>query len=595
MEPNKHPEPFDALRTVTDMRLSRRRTLRLLGLTSASLAASALLAACGDDEDDETPEESGGSGDTDPTEAPEETQEEAGDETDEETPEETDDAETETTDGGAATPGGTLKWYLPDDPPDLDPHMQTTSSLQWISGLVYNGLLRFNVAPGNGPESEEAATPIPDLAESYEISDDGLTYTFTIRQGVKFHDGSDLTTEDVAFSLDRIRTDAPEFQRAYAFTPVDTIEATDDTTVTVTMSEPYAAFINQLAVAYTRVAPKHVIEENGDMKQLMVGTGPFKMETYQRGQNFVFVRNEDYWEEGIPKLDQIDITIMPDNSTQLAAFTAGQLDIYTPANYAQIEALKGTNPDIVISEFAAAGLDGIGFNTSVKPFDDVRVRQAMFLAVDHQQIIDVVMSGHGVKQRAVPAGMAGWVVPYEELPLGDGPDIERAKELLAEAGYPDGFDCACKTVYRYTQEEAIVIAEQLKAVGINMEIIDVEYGAFLEARNTGDFDLIAFGLSPFGDIEDFTTALYHTQASRNYGGWGNAELDALLDEGRAELDEEARKEIFREVQRILAENVWVLDIPAESGLEVWHPYVKDYVSGQNPQRGLGFRQAWLDK
>ena len=588
MEFEHRPEPDEERRSLKNLSFSRRRMLALLGLTGTSLAASSLLAACGgsDDDDPETTAEPGGSGpDTEtPTAAA----------ADESTPEAGAESTPAASDGDAKS-GGTLRWFLTDDPPDLDPHMQTTSSLQWISGMCYNGLLKYDVGPGNGPESVEAATPVPDLAESYEVSDDGLTYTFVVRQGIKFHDGTDMTTEDVAFSLNRIRSDGAEFQRSYAFTPVESVEATDETTVTVTMTEPYAAFINQVATAYTRIAPQHVIEENGDMKQVMVGTGPFKLDSYQRGQNFVFVRNEDYWEEGIPHLDSIEITIMPDNSTQLAAFTAGQIDIYDPPNYAQIETLQDTLPDIVVNEWAQFGLAGIGCNVSVAPFDDVRVRQALFLAINQDQIIEIVMTGHGAKQRAVPAAYTGWVVPFEELPFGGGRDVERAKELLAEAGYPDGFDVQCKTVYRYTQQEATVATEQLKEIGVNMEIIDVEYGAFLEARNSGDFELIAFGLSPFGDIEDFTKALYHTESSRNYGGWGNEELDELFAQGSQELDVSARQEIFSEVQHILAENCWVIDLPLATGAEAWHPYVKDFVSAQNPQRGLGFREVWLDK
>lgn len=585
----------EQLQRMTSKSLSRRRMLSILGLTGTTLIASSLLAACGSEDDEPEPAADGDGGATD-SETPATS---AAD--DESTPDDADSTDGEATEepsgpaDGEIKTGGTLRWFLPDDPPDLDPHMQTTSSLQWVSGMCYNGLLKYDVGPGNGPESVEAATPVPDLAESYEVSDDGLTYTFVVRQGVMFHDGTEMTTEDVAFSLNRIRSDGAEFQRSYAFTPVASVEATDETTVTVTMSEPYAAFINQVATAYTRIAPQHVIEENGDMKQLIVGTGPFKLDSYQRGQNFVLVKNEEYWDEGIPYLDSIEITIMPDNSTQLAAFTAGQLDIYDPPNYAQIETLQQTLPDIVVNEFGEFGMSGIGCNISVAPFDDIRVRQALFLAIDHQQIIDVVMTGHGSLQRAVPAAYAGWVVPFEELPLGTGRDVERAKALLAEAGYAEGFDVPCKTVVRYTQREATVVAEQLAEIGVTMEIIDVEYGAFLEARNTGDFELIAFSLSPFGDIEDFTKALYQTESSRNYGGWGSAELDELFAQGSQELDEEARKEIFREVQAVLAENCWVIDLPRATGIEAWHPYVKDFVSAQNPERGLGFHEVWLDK
>jgi oligopeptide transport system substrate-binding protein len=135
----------------------------------------------------------------------------------------------------------------------------------------------------------------------------------------------------------------------------------------------------------------------------------------------------------------------------------------------------------------------------------------------------------------------------------------------------------------------------LKAIGVSMELVDVEYGAFLKARNAGDFELIAFSLAPFGDIEDFTAALYRTGASRNFGNWGNADLDQLFDQGRRELDVPKRKAIFRSIQAVLAENCWVIDIPRYTSFEVWHPYVKDYVPAQNPERGLGFWRTWLAK
>ncbi len=494
-----------------------------------------------------------------------------------------------------ATPrrGGTLHWYLPDDPPDLDPHMQTTSSLQWVLGMCYNGLLRYNVGPGHGPDSEAATTPVPDLAERFEHPDP-LTYVFHLRKGVKFHDGTALTPEDVAFSLNRIRTQKAEFQRAYAFTPLDTVKATGERTVTVKLKEPYAAFLNQVAAAYTRIAPKHVIEAKGDMKQTIVGTGPFKLKEYRRGQRMVLVRNPDYFEPGIPYVDSVEMAIMPDNSTQMAAFSSRRIDIVTPANFAQAETLKSVNPNILMQEYSELAMQGIGCNVRRKPFDDIRVRQALWYAIDQQKIIDIVYQGHGRKQRAVPAPFAGWVVPFDKLPLSDGPNIDKAKRLLAEAGYQNGFSVKCKTVYRYAQAEATVAVEMFKAIGVHMEIVDVEYGAFLKARNTADFELMAFALAPFGDIEDFTTALYRTGASRNFAGWGNATLDKLCDEGRRETDVAKRKAIFAKVQAVLAENCWLIDFPRYTNLEAWHPHVKDYVPAQNPERGLGFWRLWLE-
>ncbi len=494
-----------------------------------------------------------------------------------------------------ATPkrGGTIRWYLPDDPPDLDPHMQTTSSLQWVLGMCYNGLLRYNVGPGNGPTSEEANTPIPDLAERHEHPDP-LTYVFHLRKGVKFHDGTPLTAEDVAFSLNRIRTHKAEFQRAYAFTPVDTVKATGDLVVTVKLKEPYGAFLNQVAASYTRIAPRHVIEAKGDMKQTIVGTGPFKLAEYRRGQRMVLVRNPDYFERGIPYVDTVEIAIMPDNATQVAAFSARRVDVITPANAAQAETLRGVNPDIVLHEFPWLAMQGLGCNVKRKPFDDVRVRQALWYAIDQQKVIDIVYQGHGKKQRAVAAPYTGWVVPYDKLPLADAPNPAKAKKLLADAGYPNGFSAKCKSVYRYTQKETTVAIEMLKAIGVSIELVDVEYGAFLKARNTADFELIAFSLAPFGDIEDYTTALFRTGASRNFGGWGTAELDRLFDAGGRETDAAKRKAIFAKAQAVLAENCWVIDLPMYTQFEAWHAWLKDWVPAQNPERGLGFWRAWLD-
>src|SRR6185437_4233957 len=159
------------------------------------------------------------------------------------------------------------------DPPDLDPHQSTASVNNTVLVLTYNSLLRYNVAPGNPANSAEAFKVVPDLATSWD-NPDPLTYVFHLRQGVKFHDGTEFTAEDAAYSLNRIRTNSPEYQRASAFAPVDSVEPTDKYTVTVKLSRPYAAFINEVAVAYTRMAPKHAIEQYGDLKRNVVGTGP---------------------------------------------------------------------------------------------------------------------------------------------------------------------------------------------------------------------------------------------------------------------------------------------------------------------------------
>ena len=400
----------------------------------------------------------------------------------------------------------------------------------------------------------------------------------------------------MAFSLNRIRTSKAEFQRAYAFTALDTVRATGDRVVTVKLKEPYAAFINQVAAAYTRIAPKHVIEAKGDMKQVIVGTGPFKLQEYRRGQRMVLVRNPDYFERGVPYVDGIEIAIMPDNATQVAAFNSRRIDMLIVANFAQAQTLKGVNPDIVVQEYVEFRMDGLGCNIQVKPFDDIRVRQAMWYAIDQQKIIDISFQGHGKKQRSVPPAYAGWVVPFDKLPLSDAPNLDKAKRLLAEAGYPKGFSAKCKSVYRYTQKEATIAAEMLKAIGVNLEIIDVEYGAYLKARNSrglrGD-RLLALRRS----VTSRTTPRRCIRPARagTSGTGGTRSSTSSSSRASREGDVQKRKAIFAKVQAVLAENCWVIDLPRYLTFEAWHPYVKDYVAAQNPEKGLGFWRMSLAK
>jgi peptide/nickel transport system substrate-binding protein len=319
--------------------------------------------------------------------------------------------------------GGTLQIMNTADPPDLDPHQSTASVLNTVLVLTYNGLLRYNVAPGNTANSAAAFTVVPDLATRWD-NPDPLTYVFHLRQGVKFHDGSEFTAEDAAFSLNRIRTKSSEYQRASAFAPVDSVEATDKYTVTVKLSTPYAAFINEVAVGYTRMAPKHAVEQYGDLKRNIIGTGPFKLKEYTRGQRFVFERNPDYYESGIPYLDQIVLTVIPDAAAAVAAFQAGQLDVYQ-ATFQNLQVIKQSVPDLVVGDYQLLNISGIALNVKVKPLDDVRVRQAMWYTINQPEIINTVFQGDGVKGRLVPPAYAGWAVPFDQLPLNDAPTWTR--------------------------------------------------------------------------------------------------------------------------------------------------------------------------
>jgi peptide/nickel transport system substrate-binding protein len=342
------------------------------------------------------------------------------------------------------------------------------------------------------------------------------------------------------------------------------------------------------------MAPKHAVEQYGDLKRNIVGTGPFKLKEYTRGQRFVFERNPDYYETGVPYLDQIVLTVIPDAATAVAAFQAGQLDVY-PSTFQNLQVIKDSVPNAVVGDYQNLSISGLAVNVKVKPLDDIRVRQAMWYGINQQEIITTVFQGDGVKGRVVPPAYTGWVVPYDQLPLNDAPNLDKAKQLLTEAGLPNGFTVKCATTSQYTEPEATVVAQQLKKIGVTLQLNHMEYGAFLDARDKGNFETLAFGLAPFGDIDDFTSALFQTKASRNWGNWSNEQLDALFAQGKQEADVSKRTSIYAQAQAILAQQNFLIDIPRQNQHMVWHPYVKDYVTAQNPELGLGYYRVWLDK
>jgi peptide/nickel transport system substrate-binding protein len=173
--------------------------------------------------------------------------------------------------------------------------------------------------------------------------------------------------------------------------------------------------------------------------------------------------------------------------------------------------------------------------------------------------------------------------------------LDKARQLLSDAGLGNGFTVKCGTTSQYTEPEATVVAQQLKKIGVTLQLNHMEYGAFLDARDKGNFETLAFGLAPFGDIDDFTSALFQTKASRNWGNWSNEQLDALFAQGKQEADVSKRTSIYAQAQAILAQQNFLIDIPRQNQHMVWHPYVKDYVTAQNPELGLGYYRVWLDK
>src|SRR5690606_3805931 len=278
--------------------------------------------------------------------------------------------------------------------------------------------------------------PGPALAESWEISEDGLTYTFNLRQGVMFHPpvSREFVAEDVKYSFERILDPETASPATDDLSGVESIEIPDDYTVVMTMKAPDASFLAKLMGNSLKVVPRETVEENGDLMQVMVGTGPFVFEEYVPNSMVSLTANPEYWEEGKPYVDAMEMQIIPDATSRSTALTSGTVDFieYAPAQDLPIYEADDT---IVVTGDENTNIRYMDINVSREPFNIPEVRKAIAMVIDRQPIIDSAVFGAGTATNILfPATF--WAGFESEIPE---PDIEGAKALLAEAGYPDGF------------------------------------------------------------------------------------------------------------------------------------------------------------
>ena len=426
------------------------------------------------------------------------------------------------------------------EPDNLDPWLSAASDTEAVFHNVFEGLVLF----------DETGALIPGLAESWDISDDGLTYTFHLRDDVTFHNGKAFSAEDVVYTYESLSGLGGEEALSSKFKNLTSVEAVDDYTVTMTLAEADAAFLQ-----YTRVAvlPKGY----EDQSSAPVGTGPFVFEKYVPGQMVVLEKNEDYYDESrMPKIDEAQIYIMGDDSAVLTALQSGQLDagiVYADsADYLTGDFTVNSSPQNMVQLFA--------LNNSATPFDDVRVRQAFEYAVNKEQIIDGVFAGYATELYSNFSPVMSYFYNDE---LEDVYTYDKAKELMAEAGYEDGFDITITVPSNYQKhiDTAQVIAQQLKQINVNATIEPVEWGQWLEQVYTNaDYQTTVVGLTGKLDPNDIL-GRYVSDYAKNFMKYNNPDYDKLIEEAKTASDEE-RVELFKECQKMLTDDaaaVWICD------------------------------------
>lgn len=438
------------------------------------------------------------------------------------------------------TPAQVLKYGTDAEPVGLDPHTVSSTSSIRIFRQIYETLV----------DVDEEMNFIPSLAESWEQPDD-LTYIFKLREGVKFHNGREMTAEDVKYSFERVlNPETAAIGKSY-YESIDTIEVVDTYTVKFTLKVPFAPFMTNLTSLYGAIVPKEVIEENSNLMQVACGTGAFMLKEWIPDNKVILQKNPDYYEE--VGLDAIEYYVMTDESARVAALRTGSVDlIKLPAS--SIPLVEG-NKDINILEYQSNEYSYVGFNLDLEKFQDIRVRQAISLAINRQEIIDLVYEGNAKISGFVPAAMGRWAIDFEAEELYQ-QNVEKAKQLMAEAGYADGFETTIAVgLLDDINATGEILQKQLEQIGIKATIQNLESGQYVDAWKNRTHELMVGRNGAGTDPNRAVAFFFSTTGSANVWGYSNKDVDALCDLGKVTVDEAEREEIYKEAQKLIVSDV----------------------------------------
>lgn len=448
---------------------------------------------------------------------------------------------------GEPVKGGEITVGIAQDLDDsLDPHQTVAAGTREVLFNIFEGLVK--------PNSD--GEMIPAVAEKYTLSEDGTAYTFTLREGVKFHNGQTVTAEDVVYSINRCAA-VPEGQEkplVAAFSAVKSVEALDEKTVAVTIAQRDLEFISYMTAA---IIPADY--ENQDTAP--VGTGPFKFVSRTPQQDFVMERFEDYW--GAPAwLDKVTYKICENADALVMNLNGGSIDLCAHLTSAQASQL---NQNFQVLEGTMNLVQAIYLNNQAKPFDNQLVRQALCYAIDRQGIMDMVADGHGtaVGSSIYPA-FAKYFLPelVDKYPH----DVAKAKELLAQAGYPDGFDMTISVPNNYQphMDTAEVVAEQLREAGINVTIQPVEWSTWLDTIYNGrQFQATVVGVDAANMTARAMLERFTSDYGKNFINYNNPAYDALFQKAINAQDEAEQTDLYKQMETMLADtaaNVYIQDL-----------------------------------
>ncbi|RRJ61586.1 ABC transporter substrate-binding protein [Paenibacillus oralis] len=457
------------------------------------------------------------------------------------------------------------------DSSSLDPAIVTDGESLKITHQVFDSLLEY----------KEGTTEVqPSLAEDWTVSEDGLKYTFKLRQGVKFQDGTDFNAEAVVFNFTRWSDPKSEYKfEGDSFDYYDSmfgpdgkrvikeVKAVDDYTVEFTLNQPQAPFLQNLAMTSFGIAsPTAIQEKKENFKNEPVGTGPFVFKEWKRNDSITLEKNPNYWKEGLPKLNKVIVRSIPDNSARFNALQSGEIDLMEDLSPDDLATLE-SNPELQKITRPSNNVGYVGFNLKKEPFNDVKVRTALSYAVNKQGIIDAFFAGQAEPAKnPMPPSLWGYNDSIQDYEY----DLEKAKQLLAEAGYPNGlpgeYTFYAMPVSRPYMPDGKKVAEVIQAdfekIGVKVNIESPEWATYLDDAQAGEKDdLFMLGWQgDNGDPDNFLYTLLDKDAipSNNYSYYSNDELHEILKQAQVETEQSKREELYKKAQEIIkADAPWI--------------------------------------
>jgi peptide/nickel transport system substrate-binding protein len=433
----------------------------------------------------------------------------------------------------------------PADSRNLDPVTQSDNTDIWIINLMLDGLVKG---------SDDGTKIEPNLATKWDISSDGLTYTFHLIEGLKFSDGTPVTGDDWVFSLTRARDEKSSIW-ADNLKAISKIEA-DDKTVVITLSQPFVPLLATLAMFNTTLLPKAYFEKVGaaGFSQKPIGTGPFMLDVWVKGEYLNLKKNPYYRVNGLPKTDEIKFTVVPDDNTRMLQLESGAIAVSTFVPYSKMKELSN-NPAYIVKNFQAAQVNYLTLNTSRKPLNDTKVRQALNYAIDKQGLINAVLNGYGTLSTSfVPSGVMYYdknLTPYNQ-------DFKKAKELLAEAGYPNGgikLELLIRSGDAVSNQIGVILKDAFSKIGVDLTIKQMEDATVSSLQNSFDYDMM---LTPWSsDMVDPSEVVDRVIVARSFlsndaPGWKDNAAIQLAADAKMELDPAKREKMYTQLQELHA-------------------------------------------